>query len=111
MKTYKAEEWRKIPGLGDDGYEVSSHGRVRSLKRGVNQLKLQRTEHGGVTVVVSANGVKVGLSVARTVALAFIGEPPFPNAFARHRDMDQSNNRPENLFWDKSGRRRHDIAA
>lgn len=107
MKTYKAEEWRKIPGLKDDGYEVSSHGRVRSLKRGVNQLQLQRTRGGGVTVVVSANGMKVGISVARAVALAFIGEPPSPKAFARHRDMDQTNNHPENLFWDKPGRRQH----
>lgn len=103
------EIWRPIAGY-EGYYEVSNHGRVRSLFRVV--------QHGNRTITISEKILKssfrdgyefVGVSklgktttidVHRLVASAFVDNPD-PSLFTEvnHKDRNKRNNRPENLEW------------
>lgn len=104
------EEWR--PVVGYEGlYEVSDHGRVRSVARVVvmrngvprpireRLLKAHVKEYGHRSVALSKNGVEMTYGVHRLVLLTFGGPPPFPEAATRHIDGDPTNNHPSNLCW------------
>lgn len=105
-----AERWRPI--LGWEGiYEVSDHGRVRSLPRAVPRIDGKRHWRRGQILKPSPNGTghaQVGLAlggvstmrlVHRMVLLAFVGEPA-PSLIGCHNDGDPTNNHLSNLRWD-----------
>ena len=106
------EIWKDIEGY-EGLYQVSSHGRVKSLEREYTQWNgsAQITRHtkekirgqfierdGYAQVVLSKDGHAFTRRVHRLVAKAFIPNPdnlPFVN----HKDETPSNNHVENLEW------------
>jgi len=106
-----AELWRSI--FGADGWEVSSHGRVRRLAYTITK----RSRGGGlhnrhfprrvVTLQKHANGyLSVRLypddrtmMVSRLVCAAFNGQPPTPAYHADHINGDRADNHHKNLRW------------
>ena len=110
MKSTQAEEWRPIPGY-EGYYEVSDYGRVRSLDRKVphaksgylnlkgKELKQSKGKRGYFYVVLTKERKEKTFTIHRLVALAFIGEPPFPGADCRHWDDNKENNHVSNLRW------------
>ena len=92
------EEWRTVVGFPD--YEVSSHGRVRSLRasrilagsgskyRNVSFYRRDKTETKRATAY----------TIHRVVAEAFLGpRPPFTEIM--HLDGNRYNNRADNLGY------------
>jgi hypothetical protein len=105
------EQWRPIPGY-EGRYEVSSHGRVRSLPfqvrnrwgpmvRGGKLRTLKPNERGYLTVELSDGLSRPAkkVRVHRLVLLAFVGEPPPDKPNGLHEDDDRSNNHVDNLYW------------
>lgn len=101
------EKWREIPNF--PGYEVSSHGNVRSTDR---RDAIGRPRRGRIMRPTRDRGgyFRVGLrrenarhtrSVHQLVLEAFIGPRP-KFCEARHLDGDPGNNRTENLAWGTS---------
>jgi NUMOD4 motif/HNH endonuclease len=101
------ERWLPIPGY--DGYEVSDHGRVRSLDRVVKSRwgtpkpikgrDLVQSSQGRYKVVsLHKEGRMKTVRVHQMVLLTFVGPRP-EGMHGCHRDDDPDNNRPENLYW------------
>lgn len=106
------ERW--LPVHGYEGlYEVSDHGRVRSLKRiilrkGGNSagpmrvrgrlLKLNRDTYGYYQASLCSQGIEATLLVHHLVLDAFSGLRP-AGCECRHLDGDNSNNKLGNLVW------------
>lgn len=93
------EMWRAVPGYPD--YEVSSEGRVRSLKYGKVRMLALNLSLGYRQVLLSRpnpRSVK-NMKVHRLVALAFLGEPPHDKDQVDHINGDKEDNRLENLRW------------
>lgn len=103
------EMWRPVVGW-EDLYEVSDHGRVRSLDR-IGRLGASgsRKYKGRVLrpIANELNYQKVSLCrdrhheirrIHRLVLEAFIGPCP-PGMETRHRDGDPANNHLTNLRW------------
>ena len=90
------EIWKDISGF-EGVYEISSYGRVRSVKSG---KILSTSKCGGcrgyLSVCLSKNGKRYGKLVHRLVAEAFI---PAVEGLSEvnHKDEDKTNNRVENL--------------
>lgn len=110
------ETWKPIPDY-EGLYEISSHGRVRSLPRTVSFGARQRVTPAKViapyirpigyhTVKLGKGGRKRSAYIHRLVALVFIGPCPSRHEVC-HRDGDKSNNRADNLYW---GTRKQNIA-
>lgn len=108
------EQWK--PVVGYEGlYEVSDHGRVRSLDKVVNSsvcttglrlrkgrlLKQSLTKSGYCTVQLYTNGKKTAKRryVHHLVLEAFVGPRP-EGLECLHGDDDKLNNTPSNLRWD-----------
>lgn len=85
------ERWLSIPGW-EDLYEVSSHGKVKSLRRNII-LKPSYTNSGGYALVLLCrSGTRKGKYVHQLVLEAFVG--PCPEGMeTRHLDGDPTNNR------------------
>lgn len=108
----KAEEWRDVPGFGDN-YQASSMGRIRSKPRIVRKrhangkVMWQRysmrvlncpLSNGYAVAHISVGGRKQNVRAHHMVLLAFKG--PRPNGMiGLHNDSDRTNNTPENLRW------------
>lgn len=101
-----AETWRQIPG--HPGYEVSDHGRVRSMDRFVmlRNGRLRRLKGRSLKPGVSSNGyqtVALGAGNSRCVhelvLVTFVGPRP-KGQVGFHKDDVRSNNRLSNLRWD-----------
>lgn len=102
------EVWKPVVGY-ESVYEVSDHGRVKSLARLIVHnngrhrqvkariLKPSHHTYGYHQVELSSNGKTTTKSVHRLVAHAFIGEPTGP--VTRHLDGNPTNNIPANLAW------------
>lgn len=104
-----SEEWRDVVGW-EEFYQVSSHGRVRSKDRIVNNgrkdylvkgriLKLRKLRDGRLRVSLCRNAKPQDALVHSLVLTAFVGERP--NGYdGCHNDGDVTNNRLDNLRWD-----------
>lgn len=96
------EEWRPIPGF--ETYEASSFGRIRRglPGKGTRAGKIRKPTllpNGYLNVDLWVDGVRYKIYVHRAVALAFHGDPPFPDAEAAHRNRQKADNRPSNIRW------------
>lgn len=103
---YTSEEWRPVVGA-EGSYEVSSHGRVRSLpgyRRKGTFLSPGYTR--GYPVVNVTTLVRKNMPVHILVCTAFHGEKP-QGCEVLHKDGDRRNARAENLRW---GTRAENIA-
>ncbi len=106
MTNTEHEEWRPVPGF--PGYEVSNHGRVRTIKSG--RIHTGSIGNGGYPMVgLRRDNKTVTRTVHVLVAAAFIGPRPKawrsrtggpqPAGVVNHKDHDPTNNRPENLEY------------
>lgn len=97
-----AEEWRPIPGWEGD-YEISSHGRVRSLRgKDGRRLDVIKTPHirNGYSFVRLVRGERsYQPNLHKLVCLAFHGSPPSPKHEGAHWDGNKQNNHYKNLRW------------
>lgn len=96
------EEWRTIAGY-EGYYEVSSHGRVRSLPRNgtVRRIRIIKTRintHGRPQVGLRRSGVRRFFTVHALVAGAFLGPRP-AGLVVNHKDFDRTNNHVSNLEY------------
>jgi len=102
------EEWKDVAGYRGF-YEVSNHGRIRSVDRTVfykykhrlfkGKIRKQRLTHDGYPVVsLSKKGVKKVVRVHRLVAQAFIPNPE-KKPEVNHIDGNKQNNHFSNLEW------------
>lgn len=103
------EQWKDIEGF--PGYQVSNHGRVRSLDRIVLTANGQRRRYKGVIFTGSSTNQKGHRKVPlgrdgkahmqyihHLVALAFIGPRP-EGMIVAHGDGDHGNNHDWNLRY------------
>lgn len=102
------EIWKDVEGL-EGYYQVSNHGRIKSLSRKVRSRHGHRTiketivtplftKQGYLNVITSKNGVRGTLIVHQSVAKHFIGERP-TGLVIDHIDGNQVNNRADNLRY------------
>lgn len=98
------ENWRSVPEY-DGYYEVSDHGRVRSVGRYVymsrwvgGKILKPQPRDGGFVVRLSVRGVWRQLRIHHLVLQAFVG--PCPEGMeCRHLNGNPADNRLENLRW------------
>jgi hypothetical protein len=111
------EQW--LPVVGYEGcYEVSDHGRVKSLSRLVRKGDTHRHVPerilGGPgrypTVGLHRNGKRIERAVHQLVLVAFRGACP-EGQVACHNDGNPGNNRLENLRWDTQSNNLRDEVA
>jgi hypothetical protein len=100
-------EERWLPVSGYHGfYEVSDHGRVRSLPRTSTRggiLKASPSkQRGHMYVSLCREGKQKSFTVHSLVMKAFVGAPP-PCQEIRHLDGDPSNNHLDNLKYGTRG--------
>lgn len=92
------EIWKEIVGL-EGLYQVSTYGRVKSLKYGKERiLKQSKSSRGYLIVCLSIEGKIFNKFVHRLVAITFIPNPE-NKGDVNHIDEDKTNNRLENLNW------------
>ena len=107
------EEWRDIQGY-EGLYQVSNHGRVRSLDRigyqkhwqgGLSRyvhkgkvLKARKQRNGYMTVDLRRNGKFERFLIHRLVGSHFLEKPEGKN-YINHLDVNPENNRSDNLVW------------
>lgn len=114
------EIWRPVVGF-EGLYEVSDHGRIRSIGRVVamrdGRTKTVRSrilavavdDQGRVNVRLSRAGKYTNHRVHNLVATAFIGPRP-PGLETCHNDGDPSRNVPSNLRYDTHSANMRDMA-
>lgn len=94
------ERWTSIVGY-EGLYEISSAGRVwseRSASTIKHRLKgAKRRKY--LRVVLCRDGERREFAVNRLVLEAFTGPCPNGKTDACHKNDDQFDNRPENLYW------------
>lgn len=91
------EEWKQISGYAD--YEVSSLGRIRSLKFGKQRiLKPRKNTDGYFCIVTCMDGQETSHRIHRLVASAFL-ENPNNCPQVDHIDRNIQNNCVTNLRW------------
>lgn len=107
------ERWEYIPGF-EGYYEVSNHGRIRSVTRarevknryGSTQLRIDRGQpiipndngHGYMQVRLCKDGKRSVHYVHRLVANVFCKNPNGYNV-VNHKDHNKRNNHSINLEW------------
>lgn len=93
------ERWAPVPRF--PGYEVSTLGAIRSLKRSKPVLMKQETDKDGYKrVQLFRSGEYHHLVVSRIVAYAFLGQAPEGKPYCCHIDGSRDNNAAGNLRWD-----------
>lgn len=108
------ETWRPVVGF-EHAYEVSNHGRVRSIPRVDARgrrwtrriLRPGAQPSGHLSVSLSSTGERSMRKVHRLVLEAFVG--PCPEGMeGLHRDDDPMNNDLANLRWGTRSDNLHD---
>ena len=93
----ETERFAPIEGFPD--YQITSHGRVFSLKYGkMRELKPCKDKDGYMRLSLYKNGKEYKKTVHRLVALAFIPNPENKNEI-NHIDENKTNNHVSNLEW------------
>lgn len=90
------EKWKSIKEY-EGLYEVSTYGRIRSIKRKIT-LRPTLNDSGGLMVVLSKNGKAKTYHVSRLVAIAFIPNPE-NKPYVDHIDGVRMYNFVSNLRW------------
>lgn len=93
-------DWRPVPGF-EGVYEVSEHGKVRSLHTG-RLLRPYKSGFGYLRLSLCKDGTQKHFDVHRLVARVFLGEPSDPKSNACHNDGVRTNNHYSNLRWASS---------
>lgn len=118
---FTPERWLPVPGW-EGFYEVSDHGRVRSLARIVPRAggshlpvrakvrKPQVDGNGYLQVTLCREGEKHWQKIHVLVLLAFVGPRP-DGLFACHNDGVPKNCHLSNLRWDTPSSNMHDRVA
>lgn len=84
---------------GYEGYQVSNHGNVKSLKYGKERiLKPAKVSFGYLRVDLSKQGKRKIYYIHRLVAMAFIDNPNNLEQI-NHKNEIKTDNRVENLEW------------
>lgn len=101
--NHTEETWVPAPGL-DGFYEVSDQGNIRRCRAGKNakirvNRKFSKSPNGYLSVQVHLDKRVVTVRVHRTVARAFLGEPPPGKYQVNHKNGVKTDNRAENLEW------------
>lgn len=103
------EEWKDIPRY-EGHYQVSSHGRVRSLRRvvvysnGKQRVYPSKVLVGSITwrgyrqVILCTPDNNKTFPVHRLVADVFLKKDE-SRPHVNHKDGDKANNKAENLEW------------
>ena len=103
------EEWRAVPGH-EGWYEVSTHGRIRSLRfknRSADYVLVEprvKVQHVNVKTgypsvrIRSAGGTKT-VTVHSLMLMAFRGPRPSKKHCCGHRDGTRTNNHLSNVEW------------
>ncbi len=97
------EEWRPVVGW-EGVYEVSSHGRVKRIKRAcraIAGLILKTVSSKGYQLVklCKNNEKPLSRSVHRLVCAAFHGPAPEDKPQVNHKDGKRGYNHKDNLEW------------
>ncbi|MCL8299393.1 HNH endonuclease [Pseudomonas mosselii] len=111
------EQWKTITDYPD--YSISNHGRVKRLtsrtcaKAGsILKTPGRSKSRPYLSVDLCFPGGKRTELVHRLVAIAFLGEPPFPGAEVNHIDGNKGNACVTNLEWiTSSANQQHAYAA
>lgn len=93
--SFPSETWMPIRGF--PGYEVSTFGRVKSLRRRYSVLKKLFVRNYAHVLLYRCNYIK-HFRVHRLVLEVFIGKCP-KGCEANHKDGIKTNNRLKNLEW------------
>lgn len=111
QETVAMEEiWKDVVGY-EGSYQVSNHGRVKSVARRMwnghawwmspERIRIPGNNHGRLYVPLQKNGSKArNYFVHQLVLTAFVGPCPEDMEACHFPDRDPSNNRLENLRWD-----------
>lgn len=99
------EIWKPIPKF--DGYEASTHGRIRSIDRILRSgdrhngrvLKLGTCTGGRRSVTIYRDCKRYCFQVHTLILLTFVGPCP-AGLECCHGDGNHTNNRKDNLRWD-----------
>lgn len=93
------EEWKNIDGYID--YQISSLGRVKSLKYGKERFLKERPDGCGYfQVILCKDGIEHSYKVHKLVALHFIpNENTIDKNLVDHIDRCITNNSVNNLRW------------
>ncbi len=117
------EQWKEIPGY-EGLYEVSDHGRVKSVsrkldakgrehikggRRAVIEKILSPSVHRYCTVSLSKGGIVETAQVHRLVLIAFVGPCPKGMLCRHFPDRSTTNNRLDNLSWGTNAENRDDM--
>ena len=87
----RKEEWRLVDGIP---YEVSSYGRVRSLRAKI-PMSLIEGKDGYLYIILRRRSLRIN----RLVCAAFHGPAPTKIHQAAHKDGNQRRNHKSNLYW------------
>lgn len=99
------EIWKDITGY-EGSYQVSNHGRVRSLDRDVSKIKKRKGQimklvvhTGGYQVVwLAMKGTKKKFFIHRLVATEFLQREDHHEQ-VNHKDKNRLHNHVRNLEW------------
>ena len=101
-KYFINEQWLPIKGY-EGLYEVSDHGRIRSLdyrRKGITQILRTHARLGNyVKIGLRKDGKRRYHRVHRLVAFAFLPQPQEGQTQVEHINCDKRDNRVENLRW------------
>lgn len=88
------EEWRQLKNF--PGYEGSTEGRIRNI-RTQHILTPAPSPDGSIKVCLQKDGRQCSVKAKRVIAETFIDE--CRGRDIRHRDFNQNNIRPDNLYY------------